>query len=60
MNLTAGMQRTERKCFWVSNREFAESNKNFISACEKAGIKPTQRQASKYRRKVGLAYKNRR
>lgn len=28
----------------------------FIAACEKAGIKPTSAQASKYRRGFGIAY----
>lgn len=31
----------------------------FKEACEKAGIEPTRRQASKFRRKMGLAYQNR-
>ena len=30
----------------------------FKSACEKAGIPETRRQASKFRRKTGLAYRN--
>jgi len=51
-----GIQRTERPCFWVTNQEFAKTNSKFKAACEAAGIEPTQRQASKWRRKVGLAY----
>lgn len=31
----------------------------FIKACEKADIPATRRQASKFRRKTGIAYKNR-
>jgi len=53
---TAGVQRTERKCFWVTNKDYAKTNSTFIRACEAACIKPTARQASKYRRKIGLAY----
>ena len=40
------------------NREFAKSNSQFKAACEKAGIPATQRQASRYRRKMGKAYKS--
>ncbi len=31
-------------------------SKEFVDACELVDIKPTVRQASKYRRKKGLAY----
>jgi len=41
----------------VTNAEFAKSDTGFQEACEKAGIKPTTRQAAKWRRKEGLAYK---
>lgn len=41
----------------VTNRQFSKTDKNFLSACEKAGVEPTARQASKYRNKKGLAYK---
>lgn len=43
----------------------AERNKNtfksgvFTAACEKAGITPTTRQASKFSRGMGAAYKSR-
>jgi hypothetical protein len=40
----------------MTNRKFAET-KGFVDACESAGVDPTQRQASKYRNKKGLAYK---
>jgi hypothetical protein len=40
----------------LTNREFAEKDEKFKEACAKAGIPPTQRQASKYRSKVGRAY----
>jgi hypothetical protein len=39
-----------------TNREFAEKNGSFREACTKAGISPSVRQASKYRRKMGKAY----
>ncbi len=39
-----------------ANKSVLES-KEFISMCEKAKIEPTKRQASKYRRKTGRAYK---
>ncbi|MFA5025086.1 MAG: hypothetical protein WC503_01065 [Candidatus Shapirobacteria bacterium] len=42
----------------VTNKKFVEVDKAFISACEKVGIKPTSRQASKYRAKKGLAFKS--
>lgn len=54
----ARLQRTARKQFWITNVEFAKTNQAFRFACEVAGIEPTERQASKYRRKTGLAYKN--
>jgi len=41
----------------LPNREFAVKDGSFRSACERAGVSPTKRQASKYRRKVGLAYR---
>jgi hypothetical protein len=40
----------------VFNREFAKTDTVFLAACEKAGVKPTPRQASKFRRKMGKAY----
>lgn len=49
----------------MTNAKFAEENVDFIEACKKATketgieIKPTTRQASKYRNKKGLAYKRR-
>jgi hypothetical protein len=39
------------------NKEFAQKDQAFINACEKVGIKPTKRQASKWRAGKGLAYK---
>lgn len=41
----------------MTNAEYVKSNKVFISACHKAGIPVTTRQASKYRNGRGLAYK---
>jgi hypothetical protein len=39
----------------MTNREFAKSDENFHKACATAGIAPTLRQASKYRRGLGAA-----
>jgi hypothetical protein len=39
-----------------TDREFAEKNGKFREACEAAGVKPTKRQAAKFRRKIGSAY----
>jgi hypothetical protein len=41
----------------MTNAEFATKNKEFITACAKAGIPATTRQASKWRMKKGLAWK---
>ena len=38
------------------NTEFASNDGIFKKACEMAKIPPTGRQASKFRRKTGLAY----
>jgi len=40
----------------MDNREFAAISKEFIKACEKAGVNPTKRQASKFRMRKGKAY----
>lgn len=42
-----------------THADFAKDNKQFKEACERANVKPTKRQASKFRRGFGLAYKNR-
>lgn len=39
----------------MRNKVYAETNKTFIRACKLAGVKPTQRQASKYRMGRGAA-----
>jgi len=39
----------------ITNKMFSE-DQNFIDICEKANVKPTKRQASKFRMKKGLAY----
>jgi hypothetical protein len=39
-----------------TNREFATTDTTFIKACERVGIKPTARQASKWHRRIGLAF----
>ncbi len=47
----------------LTNAKFAKEDKEFIKACDNVRtvadieIKPTTRQASKYRNKKGLAYK---
>lgn len=48
-----------------TNREFAKCNELFLDAVEKARavfepLKPTKRQAAKFRRGEGLAFKHRR
>lgn len=40
----------------VQNNSLAATDSNFKAACEAAKLKPTGAQASKYRRKIGLAY----
>jgi len=49
----------------ISNAEFVNSNTRFIKACKKVteiplfrDLKPTKRQASKWRMGKGAAYKN--
>lgn len=39
----------------LTNKEFAATNDAFKSACEAHSVKPTARQASKWRRGRGLA-----
>ncbi len=41
----------------TTNKVFATTNKDFMAACTKADVEPTKRQASKYRRKIGKAWK---
>ena len=41
----------------MTNREFSKTDKRFVEACESAEVKPTVRQASKWRRKKGKAWK---
>lgn len=48
----------ERKAPHITNLMFTK-DPNFITACEKAGVKPTKRMASKYRLKKGSAWKAR-
>jgi len=42
----------------LTNKQFSIQVKSFNLCCAKAGIKPTKRQAAKWRRKEGLAYFN--
>lgn len=41
----------------MRNKVYIKHNKFFISACQRMGVKPTTRQASKFRRKTGIVYK---
>jgi Tfp pilus assembly protein PilE len=43
----------------TTNAYFASHDTEFMEACERAGVPNTPRQASKYQRKRGLAYQNR-
>lgn len=43
----------------ITNKQFAENNEEFRKACEALEIKPTTRQASKWRMKKGKAWKER-
>lgn len=40
----------------IHNAKFAAEDSTFQAACDKVGIKPTARQASKWRSKKGKAY----
>lgn len=39
----------------ITNEVFAVQDENFKKACEQASVKPTKRQASKFRNKYGAA-----
>ncbi len=41
----------------LTNDEFANTNRRFAECCINADVKGTRRQASKFRNKKGLAYK---
>lgn len=41
----------------MTNKEFATKNDLFIKCCERAGVTPTARQASKFRNYKGRAFK---
>lgn len=41
-----------------TNKAFAETNKVFQKACELASLTPNKRQASKFRRSRGAAFKH--
>lgn len=43
----------------LTNRQFTEENKLFRKLCLLAEVEPTKRQASKYRREQGAAFKGR-
>lgn len=42
----------------ITNKQFTE-DEHFKDCCINAAVEPTMRQASKFRNKKGLAYKNR-
>lgn len=42
--------------FSKTNKEMSKANPRFHNACEKAGVEPTKRQASKWRNGKGLAF----
>ena len=41
----------------VPNKVFAATDQGFRAKCDAAGVQPTARQASKYRRGIGSAYR---
>jgi len=41
----------------MTNKEFAEKNTAFKKSCSTAKVLPTKRQASKFRRGMGSAFK---
>lgn len=41
----------------MTNAAFARTDKTFAAACEQAGIDPSSRQAGKFRRQTGVAYR---
>ena len=59
--IEGGLQEAERGIYAdrviMTNREFAKTNMEFGEACKRVKLKPTTRQASKWRRKKGLAWK---
>lgn len=48
----------QKKDFRTTNKEFANSNEDFKKACSLSQVKPTVRQASKFRMKKGKAFKS--
>ena len=57
-NKGRGVVGWQRPKGYVTNDEFAEQDAAFKDACSKASIPNTKRQASKWRRKFGKAYRN--
>lgn len=55
--LTTGvLDMSKKPAVKPTNTKFMKDDKSFNDACKMAGITPTKRQASKYRRGLGLAY----
>ena len=50
---TGGTRMTKKE----TNKQYGGSNQEFAKFCEKAEIKPTARQASKFRNGKGAAFK---
>ena len=42
---------------YETNIHFAKHNQNFLTACAQAKVIPTKRQASKFRRRTGRAWR---
>ena len=41
----------------ITNKMFRDNNEVFKTCCERMEVEPTTRQASKFRRKLGMAYR---
>jgi hypothetical protein len=41
----------------LTNKEFANSDPGFLEACARVQLKPTKRQASRWRNRKGIAFK---
>lgn len=50
------LARMERNARTPDNAEYAKKNTAFQQCCERAGVEPTARQASKFRNGKGAAY----
>jgi len=48
---------TNKNSLTMTNLKFSETDEEFRRACEEANVKPTARQASKWRMKKGIVWK---